>query len=93
MKQYNVAIVGATGIVGQELIKILEERNFPMNSLRLYASDHYFRQKTLRETPGSGRTGDFAAIFPRDRHCLFLIRTGGQPLLCAVGSAKRDAGD
>ena len=40
MKQYNVAIIGATGIVGQELIKILEERNFPMNSVRLYASDH-----------------------------------------------------
>ena len=29
MKQYNVAIIGATGLVGQELIKILEERNFP----------------------------------------------------------------
>ena len=40
MKQYNVAIIGATGIVGQELIKILEERSFPMNSIRLYASDH-----------------------------------------------------
>ncbi len=40
MKQYSVAIVGATGIVGQELIKILEERNFPLNSARLYASDH-----------------------------------------------------
>jgi aspartate-semialdehyde dehydrogenase len=40
VKQYNVAIVGATGIVGQEFIKILEERNFPMNSVRLYATDH-----------------------------------------------------
>jgi aspartate-semialdehyde dehydrogenase len=40
VKQYNVAIVGATGIVGQEFIKILEERNFPVNSIRLYASDH-----------------------------------------------------
>ena len=35
MKQYNVAVVGATGIVGQEFIKILEERNFPMNSIHL----------------------------------------------------------
>jgi len=30
-----------TGLVGQELIKILEERNFPTNSIRLYASDHH----------------------------------------------------
>ena len=39
MKAYNVAIVGATGMVGQEFIKVLEERNFPMASIRLYASD------------------------------------------------------
>jgi aspartate-semialdehyde dehydrogenase len=45
MKQFNVAIIGATGLVGQELIKILEERNFPTNSLRLYASDHYAGKK------------------------------------------------
>ncbi|MCK4723345.1 MAG: aspartate-semialdehyde dehydrogenase, partial [Dehalococcoidia bacterium] len=35
MKAYNVAIVGATGMVGQEFIKVLEERNFPMASVRL----------------------------------------------------------
>ena len=39
MKEYNVAIVGATGMVGQEFIKILEQRSFPMASIRLYASD------------------------------------------------------
>jgi len=39
MNAYNVAIVGATGMVGQEFIKILEQRNFPMASVRLYASD------------------------------------------------------
>ena len=39
MKGYRVAIVGATGLVGQEFIKILEERNFPMTSIRLLASD------------------------------------------------------
>lgn len=36
---YNIAIVGATGVVGGELIKILEERNFPVNTLKLLASD------------------------------------------------------
>ena len=34
----NVAIVGATGAVGQELLKILAERNFPVNELRLLAT-------------------------------------------------------
>ncbi len=38
MKKYNVAILGATGAVGREMIKVLEERNFPVNELRLLAS-------------------------------------------------------
>ena len=38
MKKYNVAILGATGAVGQEMMKILEERNFPINELRPLAS-------------------------------------------------------
>lgn len=38
-KQYNVAIMGATGVVGREMLKILEERNFPVSSLRLLASE------------------------------------------------------
>ncbi len=39
MKGYRVAIVGATGLVGQEFIKVLEQRNFPMESISLLASD------------------------------------------------------
>lgn len=38
MEKYNVVIVGAAGAVGQELIKILEERNFPVGELRLCAT-------------------------------------------------------
>ncbi|MCX6956402.1 MAG: aspartate-semialdehyde dehydrogenase [Verrucomicrobia bacterium] len=34
----NVGIVGATGAVGQELLKLLHERKFPMATLRLFAS-------------------------------------------------------
>ncbi len=34
----NVGIVGATGAVGQELLRLLPDRNFPMASLRLFAS-------------------------------------------------------
>jgi len=36
---YNVAIVGATGAVGEEMMSILRERNFPVNELRLLASE------------------------------------------------------
>ena len=36
---FNVAIVGATGLVGREFLKVLEQRNFPIDTLRLYASD------------------------------------------------------
>jgi aspartate-semialdehyde dehydrogenase len=39
MKEYRVAIVGATGMVGQEFIKVLEQRQFPMQSVELLASD------------------------------------------------------
>jgi aspartate-semialdehyde dehydrogenase len=35
---FTVGIVGATGAVGQELLQLLHERNFPMASLRLFAS-------------------------------------------------------
>ena len=35
---YNVAIMGATGAVGTELLALLEERNFPIKSLKLLAS-------------------------------------------------------
>ena len=38
MKTYNVAILGATGAVGQEMLKILVERNFPIKELHLLAS-------------------------------------------------------
>ena len=38
MKTYKVAILGATGAVGQEMIKILMERSFPIRELHLLAS-------------------------------------------------------
>lgn len=38
MRRYNVAVVGATGAVGEEIFKILEERNFPVGKLLPLAS-------------------------------------------------------
>ena len=37
-KKCNLAIVGATGLVGKTMLKILEERNFPINKIKLLAS-------------------------------------------------------
>lgn len=39
MKKYNVAIVGATGLVGRKMMQVLEERNFPINKLIPLASE------------------------------------------------------
>ncbi|MBO5513459.1 MAG: aspartate-semialdehyde dehydrogenase [Mogibacterium sp.] len=39
MKKYNVGVMGATGAVGQEMIKVLGERNFPIGELRCLASE------------------------------------------------------
>jgi len=39
MTKYNIAIVGATGLVGRTMLKVLEERNFPINSIKLLASE------------------------------------------------------
>lgn len=38
MRKANIAIVGATGMVGRTFLKILEERNFPIDNLYLFAS-------------------------------------------------------
>lgn len=45
MKKVNVAIVGATGLVGQTFLKVLEERQFPINHLYLLASSRSVGKK------------------------------------------------
>ncbi|MDR3563557.1 MAG: aspartate-semialdehyde dehydrogenase [Negativicutes bacterium] len=39
MKKPNLAILGATGAVGQEFLELIAERNFPFNELKLLASE------------------------------------------------------
>jgi aspartate-semialdehyde dehydrogenase len=38
-ERYVVAVVGATGVVGNEMVRTLEERDFPVESIRLFASE------------------------------------------------------
>lgn len=47
MKKFNVAVVGATGAVGETLISILEERNFPVNQLFPLASERSAGSKVM----------------------------------------------
>ena len=44
-KQYSVAVVGATGMVGQKMIEVLIERDFPFKELKLLASSRSANQK------------------------------------------------
>ncbi len=37
-QKYNIAVVGATGAVGTEIVQILEQRDFPIENLFLLAS-------------------------------------------------------
>lgn len=45
MRKYNVAVVGATGAVGLEMVKMLEKRSFPVENLYLFASSRTAGQK------------------------------------------------
>jgi len=72
MKKYNVAVVGATGMVGQTMLKVLEERQFPVGRLVLLASARSAGKKvdwngqthTIEElTPASFAQGIDIALF------------------------------
>ncbi len=64
----NVAIVGASGAVGQELLKVLEERDFPVEELRLFGSkrsagkEYTFRGRSIRVRELTRNADDFRGI-------------------------------
>lgn len=68
---YHVAVVGATGAVGTMMIKVLEERNFPVRSLKLLASSRSAGKKlkfkdtevTVEELKDSSFRGVEIALF------------------------------
>ncbi|MEO0107691.1 MAG: aspartate-semialdehyde dehydrogenase, partial [candidate division WOR-3 bacterium] len=44
---HKVLVCGATGLVGEQLLRILEERSFPIESLRLFASEKSAGKKVI----------------------------------------------
>ncbi len=47
MDKFNIAIIGATGAVGRILLQLLEERQFPANSIRVCGSEKSLGQKLI----------------------------------------------
>lgn len=45
MKNINIAVIGATGLVGGTIIKVLEERDFPVKDIYFF----YLRKKICRK--------------------------------------------
>ena len=41
LKKYNVSVVGAMGLVGNEMLKCLERRNFPVNQFKPLDAEEY----------------------------------------------------
>jgi aspartate-semialdehyde dehydrogenase len=59
-KKYKVGIVGATGMVGQTFLRLIEERNFPLAELRPFASEN----STGKKLNCKNQTWDVRALRP-----------------------------
>ena len=78
----RVAIVGASGAVGQEFLRVLEERNFPADELLLFGSQrsagskYTFRGKEL-EVKLLEHNDDF-----KGGYCLYQCRCWSESRVC-----------
>lgn len=87
MKKYRIGIVGATGAVGQEIISLLEKREFPVSEARLLASAKSAGRKiqacgnleTIQEaTPDCFRDLDIAIFSAGSKQSLELAESSRQ---------------
>ena len=91
MNAFNITVVGGGGIVGREFLKILDQRNLPVDRLRLLATSRSagktidFRGKTITIEETSEKS------FTADDHVVFLSASGAAskqyaPIASALGS-------
>ena len=73
--RYNIAIMGATGAVGQEMVRILEERKFPVESIVFLASE----RSAGKPVAFNGKTYDVQVLNERsfDNVDIVLASAGG----------------
>ncbi|HXG37149.1 MAG TPA: aspartate-semialdehyde dehydrogenase [Bacteroidota bacterium] len=89
MKLHDIAIVGATGLVGRAMVKVLEERNFPVNRLVLLASE----RSVGKEVPFNGKPHPVYKLEPeRFKHIEFALFTAGAPISKEYAPAAVKAG-
>ena len=83
----NIAVVGATGVVGRETLSILEERDFPVGNLKLLASERSAGEQiefhgediTVQVLAEEAFDGVDVAFFLRGRkHLQEVCATGGK---------------
>lgn len=87
MKKLRIGVVGATGVVGQQILKVMAERDVPFSELKLLATANSAGQKieflgktyTVEETTAESFDDLDLALFGR--------RTGEQSIR-TLGSAK-----
>ena len=89
MKKYNVGIVGATGAVGGELLKVLAEKNFPIQNLKLLASER--SKGKVINYQGTDYVVDVATPESMDGLDIVLFAGGAISKTLAPEAAKRGA--
>ena len=76
MKQYRIGILGATGAVGREMMKVLEERKFPVSELRLLA--------------GAGSAGKRISFMGKEHTVIQASEDAFEGLDIVLGAAEND---
>ncbi len=89
MKLHDIAVVGATGLVGRAMVKVLEERNFPVNRLVLLASE----RSVGKEVTFNGKPYPVYKLEPeRFKHIEFALFTAGAAISKEFAPAAVKAG-
>ena len=81
----HVAIVGATGAVGVEILSCLETRNFPVGSLKLLAS----ARSAGKQVAFRGEMLTVEELTEKLKELLFFIKTITQEILVIVTEINR----